>query len=529
MTIFRKDVVFDKLAREKLLEGINIVADAVSSTLGPRGRNVAVDQFKGIDVPPTVLHDGVSVARSINLEDRHADMGARLLKAAALKTNEISGDGTTSSTILARAIVNEAFKNIGSGANPMALKKEIEDATEFVLSELSELRQDIKGDKELEQVATISAIDPEIGKLVAGAIKKVGESGVVTVEEGKTTETTVEFKQGMEIDRGYLSPYFVTNRERVEAVIENPYILLTDKRINYAHEIMPFLERFIKTDRNLVIFAGELIEEAMSTLVVNKLKGMINVCAIQSPAFGGRRVEELDDIAVLTGGHPILEDSGREIKDIEIEELGRADRIIIDRDKSIIINGHGGKGEIKERINDLKEQIKLPNTDFDKEIKEERLAKLSGGVAVVYVGAATEVELKEKKERVIDAIAATKAGLEEGVVGGGETALLYIAMKDSKELSTDGGRILKEALKAPFKKLLENAGLDYAEMLQRLSGKDYPWGIDVLDGKAKNLIEAGIIDPHKVVRSSLENAVSVAVMCVTTECLVADIPKEDEN
>ena len=529
MSKLLKDLKFGTDARNSLLKGMNVVADAVGSTLGPRGRNVAVDQYQDVDVPPTILHDGVSVARSINLPDNFEDMGARLLKDAALRTNEKAGDGTTTATILAQAIVKEALKNIEAGINPMVLKKEIEDSLKAVLTRLSELSKDVASDEEIEQVATISAADPSIGKLVAEALGKVGKDGIITVEEGKTMETEVEYKQGMEIDRGYLSPYFINNQERVEAVIEEPFILLTDKKINYGYELKPFLEKFLAAGhKNLVVFAGEVVEEGMQMFVVNKVRGVLSVVAVQAPAFGDRRIDELEDLATLVGGHAILEDSGRDLKSIEIEELGKADKVISDRDKTIIIKGHGDKKAIKKRVDSLREQIKLANTDFDREIKQERLAKLAGSIAIINVGAATEIELKEKKERVIDAVAATKAAVEEGIVAGGEVTLLYMALKglQGKFVAT-GGKILQEALKAPFKKLIDNAGFDYAEVLQKLSGKDYPFGIDVLDGEVKDMIKSGIVDPVKVTRSALENAVSVAIMTMSTNTLIVDHPKEE--
>ena len=532
MAKYVKQIVFDTEARDKLLTGINVVAKAVGSTLGPRGRNVAVDITPNYDVSPTILHDGVSVARSINLEDVHEDMGARLIKSAALRTNQTAGDGTTTSTILAQAIIQEAHKVVQSGINPMQIKKEIEEASKEVLDKLKSMAKKITTDKETEQIATISAADVEIGKLVAQALGKVGKEGVLTVEEGKNLGTTVDYKQGMQIDKGYLSPYFVTDQERVESIIPDPHILLTDRTIQYSHEILPLLERFVKEtgSKNLVIFAGGVIEEAMATLVANKLRGLINVCAIQAPAFGGRRTDELEDMATLIGGVPILFDSGREISSVEIGELGRADKIIADRDKTIVLNGHGDPKGIANRIKDLQKQIDISNTDFDSEIKKERLANLAGSIAVINVGAVTEVEMKEKKERVIDAIAATKAAIDEGIVAGGEITLLNLASQAS-EMPSEGfsvGRhILLSALKAPFKKLVENAGIDYADALQKLTGKDYPIGIDVIDGETKDLIEAGIIDPVLVTRSALQNAVSVATMIITTDCLITDVPSED--
>ena len=527
-----KDIVFGNLARQKLLEGMEILAKAVASTLGPRSRTVAIDITANYDVAPTILKDGVGVARSINLKDVHQDMGARLLKQAALKTVKDVGDGTTLTTILAYAIVKEALKAIASGVNPMQIKQEVEEAAKFIVASLQKLAVKISKYEEKEQIATISSADPEIGKLVAEALEKVGKEGVITVEEGTTLETTIDYKQGMEIDRGYMSTYFVTDQERGESIIEDPYILITDRNINYTHEILPFLENFTKEtgSKNLVIFSGALIEEAMGIIAANKIRGTLNVCAIQSPAFGTRRADELEDIAILTGGTTILADSGRGIASVIPEELGRADKVIANRERTIILNGRGDKKVINKRIEELRKQLAGVNTNFDKEIKNERLAKLAGKIAVINVGANTEIEVKEKKERVIDAVAATKAAIEEGIVAGGEITLLKLASEASK-MPVDGfsvGRsILVSALKEPFKKLLENAGIDYAEALQKLHDKPYPYGIDVIDGQVKDMIKTGIIDPVLVTRSALQNAVSIASMTITTSCLITDVPSED--
>ena len=528
MSKFIKDIISGQGARDKLLRGINIGADATGSTLGPRSRNVAVDKAPGQDIPPTILHDGVSVLRAINLPNVHEDMGVRLLKGAAMKTNEIAGDGTTTSTIIAQALVNEAFKNIAAGANPMLIKSEIEEATKRVVKELKKMAKPIKTDQEIESVASISAADPIIGKLVAEALKKVGKDGVISVEDGKSYETTVTYKQGMEIDRGYAttSPYFQTDGETNEAVIEDPYILLTDRRLNYAHQLVPFLDKFLKEtkSKNIVIFAGEIVEEALQFLVVNKLRGNLHVVAVQAPAFGDRRIDELEDIAILTGGVSVLEDAGRQIESVDITELGRADKVVVDRDKAVILGGRGDKKAIQKRIEDLREQIKNANSPYDADIKEERLAKLSGGVAVINVGGATEVEIREKRERVIDAKNATKAAVEEGIVAGGEIALLEASKKvETPPKGTLGALILKTALLAPFKRLIENSGLDYAEVREKMAGHGYPEGVDVTSGKVVNLIDSGIIDPIKVVRSALENAVSIACAILTTETLVTDL------
>ena len=511
-------------ARRSLLKGINTVADAVIATLGPRGHNVSIER-PARNYVPLVVHDGVTVANSINLKDPFENMGAQMLKEAAGATNDKAGDGTTTASVLTQALANEAFKVTEAGANAMVLKRDIEQALISVLEELSKLKKNISTDEEIEQVATISASDATIGKLVAEALAKVGKDGVVTVEEAEGFETYVDYKQGMEIDRGYLSPYFVTNQDTVEAVIEQPYILLTDKKINYAYQIVPFLEKFVKAGyKNLLIVAGEIVEEGLATLVVNKLRGAVNVVAIQAPAFGGRRIEELVDLGILTGGTPLLEESGRELETFDLSELGRAGKIIADRDKTIITDGKGSKEEIEKRIAHLREQIKLANTPYDKQIKEQRLAKLVGGVAVINVGGMTEPELKEKKERVIDAKNATKAAIAEGIVAGGGITLLSIAK--SIKVDTLGGKILIEALKQPFKRLIENSGMDYAEVREQMAGKKYPFGVDVVDGQVKDLIKAGVIDPAKVTRTALEKAVSVANMVLTTNVNIVDEREE---
>src|SRR3990167_1232512 len=524
MAKFIKDILIGDKARAKMLKGMNVLADAVGSTLGPMSYNVAVDRAPDADVPPLVIHDGVSVARSINLPDVHEDMGVRLLRGASLKTNEKAGDGTTTSTIIAQALVNEAFKNITAGAKPMLLKRQIEDALKVVLEELKKLAIPVKNDLELENIASISAADTEIGKLVAEAIKKVGKDGVITVEEGKSFETNVVYKQGMEIDRGYstTSPYFQTNGETTEAIIEDAYILITDKKINYARDLAPFMDKFVKVSKNIVILGSEIIDEALQFLVVNKLRGAINVLAIQAPAFGDRRIDELEDLAILTGGVAILEDSGRTLESVDISELGRAEKVVADRDKTVITGGAGAKGAVKKRIEELREQIKVANTPYDAVIKQERLAKLSGGVAVINVGGATEIEMREKRERGIDAKKATKAAIEEGIVAGGEITLLTLANKYLKP-----GSIMYHALQAPFKKLIDNSGLDYGNVREKMAGKEYPWGIDVTCGCVKDLIKTGIIDPAKVTRSALENAVSISGMVMTTDTLVTDLVEED--
>lgn len=509
-------VKFGSEARRSMLKGMNILADAVSSTLGPKGRNVAINQAYGA---PRIIHDGVGVAKTIELSDEFEDMGAKLLKEAAIKTNDRGGDGTTTSTILAQSIINKGLVTIEAGYNPMTLKSELEEASKLVIEKLNELKQEIK-DKDIERVATISSTDPEVGKMVAEAIKKVGKDGLVTTEEGKGFKTEVEYKSGLEFDRGYStsSSYFITDPNKAEAVIEDAYILMTDIKINYNHQIVPFLERILKDKKNLVII-GEVQEEALSTLVVNKLRGSLNVLSVQAPSFGDIRIDELEDIASVVGGVVIRQDSGRDIASVTVEELGRADKVTTDRDTTKI---QGGRGTLlKSRIQQLKDQLELSNSEYDTSIKKQRLAKLAGGVAVIKVGAITEVELADKKERVIDAISASKSAIEEGIVAGGQIAFLSVSQMDFW-LDTPGAKILREAIKTPFKILMKNAGFDYAESMAKILPIKYPVAIDVMDGKVKDMLKSGIIDSFKVVKSALENAVSVAGMAFTTRTLISE-------
>jgi chaperonin GroEL len=502
------------------------LADAVSATLGPKGRNVAINEPYG---PPRIIHDGVSVAKRVDLFDEWEDMGAQLLKEAAIKTNDSAGDGTTTATILADSLVKSGISVIEAGKNPMTLKAEVEEAKEVALAELKKLSQEVKGNEDVEKVATISSADPEIGKIVAEAIKKTGDEGLVTTEMGKGYKTEVEYKSGLEFERGYAtsSAYFVNNQDTAEAVIEDAYILMTDIKINHTHQIVPFMERFLKVSKNLVII-GEVQEEALATLVVNKIRGAGNFLAIQAPAFGERRLDELEDIASLVGGVVVREDSGRDIASIQIEELGRAEKVISNQDTTKIQGGMGDKARLKERVNNLRNQIKVANTEYDKEIKEQRLAKLIGGVAIIKVGAITEIEQADKKERVIDAVNAAKASVEEGIVAGGQIAFLTISQMDIWP-DTTGAKLLREAIKKPFKILMDNAGYDYAECLGKITPIKYPMAIDQTDGKVKNMIDVGIIDPAKVCRSALENAVSVAGMAFTTQVLMSEPYKAIET
>jgi len=526
-----KQLVYAEEAREKLKKGVDAVAKAVGTTLGPKGRNIALDKKWGA---PSVVHDGVSVAKEIELADPFENMGAQLVKEAAEKTNDVTGDGTTTATILVQAIVNEGIKNITAGANPMILNKGIEKAAAQVVKSIKRQAKSIRDDGEkITQVATISAQNQEIGEKIAEAIKKVGADGVITVEEGKGLEIEIDYKEGMEFDKGYISPYFVTNPDTMEATIENPYLLLTDKKISSLQELLPFLENLVKTSKNLVIIADEVEGEALATLVVNKLRGTFNVLAVEAPGFGDRRKAMLEDIAILTGGTVISEDLGRKLEEVTIEDLGRADRVTADKDKTVIVGGKGDKAAIEGRIKQIKAEIERTTSDFDREKLEERLAKLSGGVAVIEVGAASETEMKEKQERVKDAVAATKAAIEEGIVPGGGVVLLTAADEiETKELKGDeltGAKIIKKALEAPTRLLAENAGEDGSVVVANIRKKEKGIGFDVMSGRYLDMIKAGIIDPAKVTRSALQNAVSVATMILTTEGLVTDLPEEKKE
>ncbi len=522
-----KILKFNAEAREKLLRGINILTDAVAITLGPKGRNVALDKKWGA---PMIVHDGVTVAKEIELEDPFENMGAQLLKEAASKTADVAGDGTTTATILAKAIVIEGLKNISAGANPMILKKGVEKAVIALVEELKKMSKKVTTEEEVAQVATISAADSQIGNLIAASLTRVGKDGVVTVEDGKTMEMTVDYKEGMEFDKGFVSPYFVTDSDKMSSEIEDAYILITDKKISSAADLVPFLEKFVQVSKNLVIIADEVEGEALALLVVNKLRSTFNVLAIKAPGFGDRRKEMLEDIAILTGGKIISEDTGEKFESVKVSDLGRAGRVTSDKDNTLIVDGKGSKNKIEARIAHIRKELTGSDSDFDKEKLQERLAKLTGGVAVINVGAATEVELKEKKERVIDAVAATKAAIEEGIVAGGEIALLRAAkVLDLLKLEGEekvGVELVKRALEQPFRRLIQNAGIDEGVALSKVMAVSGNMGIDVMDGEVKDLVKAGIIDPVKVTRSALQNAASVAVMVMTTEVLITDAPEK---
>ncbi|MCL5970164.1 MAG: chaperonin GroEL [Patescibacteria group bacterium] len=552
-----KQIKYSSEARQALISGVNQLARAVTITLGPKGRNVSLDKKWGA---PNVVHDGVTVAKEIELRDPFENMGAQMVKEAASKTNDVAGDGTTTATIISQAIVNSGMEAINQGANPMVLKAEIDEAVGKVLESINKMKTPIAGD-DIAKVATISAQDQTIGKTIADALAEVGKDGVVTVEEGKGLSTEIEYKEGMEFDKGYASAYFVTDSDRMEAEIEDPYILITDKKISALNELLPFLESLVKVSKNLVIIADEIEGEALATLVVNKLRGTFNALAIKAPGFGDRRKEMLEDIAILTGGTVISEDTGRKFESVKLDDCGRADKVWTDKENARIIGGKGSPQKLKARIAQIKREIGETTSDFDKEKLQERLAKLSGGVAVINVGAATEMELKEKKERVLDAVAATKAALEEGVVAGGGIALLRareILITSSLKLqkSNDprptieflehtklGWKIVYEALSAPLVGILSNVTRDPVwtrETLLRIKfgqnekgdtvGKgNLNWGFDVMSMKFGDMIQFGIIDPAKVTRLALQNAASVGTMILTTEALITDEPEEKKE
>jgi chaperonin GroEL len=523
-----KQLIFDAQARRQLKTGIDALANAVRVTLGPRGRNVAIDKKWGA---PTITHDGVTVAKEIELEDHFQNMGAQMLKQAATKTNDVAGDGTTTATVLAQAIVTEGLRNLAAGANPMLLKRGIDAGTRAVVDEIKKLSIPVKGHSDIEHIAAIAGNDPDIGKLLAQAMDKVGHDGVITVEEGKGLKVEVEYTEGMQFDRGYISPYFVSDLQRMEASLDEPYVLLTDKKISGTSDLIPVLEKLVQTGRkDMLIVAEDVDAEALATLVVNKLRGILNVVAVKAPGFGDRRKEMLRDLATLTGATLISAEVGKQLEDAGLEDLGQARRIVATKDDTTIIEGRGRPEDIQGRIKQIKVQIDETTSDYDKEKLQERLAKLSGGVAVIKVGAATEIELKEKKARVEDALHATRAAIEEGIIpGGGATLLRAASAVDALALQGDqhtGAEILKRALQEPLRQLVANAGLEGSVVVEHLSReKRTNWGFDVMSESYVDLVKAGIIDPAKVTRSALENAASVAGMILTTEALVTDLPE----
>ncbi len=526
-----KQLIFSEEARQKLLKGINVLAKAVVTTLGPKGRNVALDKKWGA---PNIVHDGVTVAKEIELEDPFENMGAQLIKEAASKTNDVAGDGTTTSTLLAQAIVSRGLKNITAGANPMLIKKGIDKGVEAIVAEIKKISKPIKTDEEIAQVATISAGDSAIGSKIAEALKRVGRDGVVEVEESKGFEMSIDHKEGMEFDNGFVSAYFVTNPDKMESEIENPVILITEQKISAIADLLPFLEGAVKVTKNIVIIADEIDGEALATLVVNKLRGAFNLLAVKAPGFGDRRKAMLQDIAILTGGTLISEDTGRKLDSVTVEDCGRAEKVWANKDNCRIIGGKGDKKAIHSRIEALKKEIKTSDSEFDREKLAERLAKLSGGVAVINVGAATEIELKETKERVKDAVEATKAAVEEGIVpGGGVTLLRAIkvldAVKTINEDETVGIEILRFALKQPVRLLAENAGADAGWVVKKVEEGKTDFGFNTYTMEFGSMLQQGILDPAKVTRTALQNAASVAGMILTTECLVTDLPEKEKD
>ena len=525
-----KQIKFDEEARHSLKKGIDTLADAVRVTLGPKGHCVALDKKWGA---PSVIDDGVTIAKDIELPDHFENMGVQLVKEAATKTNDACGDGTTTSTILAHAMITEGFKNLAAGAEAMSLKKGIELATGAVIDELKRVSTEVKGKEQISQVATITAKDKNIGDLIAQVMEKVGKDGVITVEESKGIVYETEYVEGMQFDRGYISPYLITNAEKMEAVIEDPYILVTDKKISAVADTLPVLEKVLQVSKNLLIVAEDIEGEALATLVVNKLRGTINVLAVKAPGFGDRRKAMLEDIAVLTGGKVISEEVGRKLDSATVEDLGRARRIVADKDKTTIIEGKGSDEEVKARIKQIKAQIEETTSDFDREKLQERQAKLVGGVAVIKVGAATEVELKEKKHRVEDALSATRAAVEEGILPGGGVALINaIPVLDKLKASGDektGVNIVRKAVEEPIRTIANNAGADGSVILDAVKKSPVGVGYDAEANEFGNMIEKGIIDPTKVVRSALQNAASIASMVLITDSLVTDIPEKDKT
>ncbi|MEE6188127.1 60 kDa chaperonin [Mycovorax composti] len=525
-----KQLLFNIEARNRMKKGVDALANAVKVTLGPKGRNVVIEKKFGA---PTVTKDGVSVAKEIELEDAIENMGAQMVKEVASKTADIAGDGTTTATVLAQSIISEGLKMVAAGANPMDLKRGIDKAVALVVENLKSQSQTVGNDsKKIQQVATISANNDEtIGKLIAEAFAKVGKEGVITVEEAKGTDTTVEVVEGMQFDRGYISPYFVTNSEKMEAELQNPYILIYDKKISAMKDILGILEKVAQSGRPLLIIAEDLEGEALATLVLNKLRGTLKVAAVKAPGFGDRRKEMLQDIAILTGGTVISEDLGYKLEAADLPALGQAASVTIDKDNTIIVGGKGKKQDITARVNQIKAQIETTTSDYDKEKLQERLAKLSGGVAVLYVGAATEVEMKEKKDRVDDALHATRAAVEEGIVPGGGVAYiraiqaLDVKLKGQIEDEQTGMAIVKRALEAPIRTLTDNAGIDGSIVVQKIKEATGDFGFNARTETYENLFKAGVIDPTKVSRVALENAASIAGMLLTTECVIADKPE----
>ena len=525
-----KQIKFGEDARKSLLEGVNKLADTVKVTLGPKGRNVVLDKSFGA---PLITNDGVTIAKEIELEDKFENMGARLVKEVSEKTNDVAGDGTTTATVLAQAMIKEGVKNVAAGADPMAMKRGIDKAVKSAVEELKTISVPVNGKEDIARVASISANNEEVGELIAEAMEKVSKDGVITIEESKTSNTQLNVVEGMQFDKGYVSPYMVTDTEKMEAIIDNPYILITDKKISNIQEILPLLEALMQQSGKLVIICDDIEGEALSTLVLNKLRGVLNVVAVKAPGFGDKRKAMLEDIAILTGGEVITSDLGLELKDTQIEQLGRARQIKVQKENTIIVDGSGDKQQIADRVGQIRAQINETKSEYDKEGLQERLAKIAGGVAVIEVGAATETEMKDKKLRIEDALSATKAAVEEGIVAGGGTALINVAPaveKTVNELTGGeklGAEIVLKSLEEPVKQIARNAGLEPAVIADNVRKSEAGIGFDAATEEYVDMKKAGIVDPTKVTRSALQNAASIASMVITTESLVTDIPEKD--
>ena len=524
-----KQLLFDEAARHAMKNGIDALADAVKITLGPKGRNVVLEKKFG---SPTITNDGVTIAKDIELEDPFENIGAQLAKEIASKTNDIAGDGTTTATVLGQSIVHEGLKNVAAGANPMAIKRGVEKASEAVLTEIKKNAVPVKSRQVMSQVAAISANnDPEIGELIADVMEKIGKDGVITVEESKGIKTEVEYVEGMSFDRGYISPYFITNPERMECVIEEPYVLITDKKLSSVNDIVPILEKVLQSgSKNLLIICDDCDGEALATLAVNKLRGTLSVCAVKAPGFGDRRKDNLGDLAIVTGGELISDELGRKLDQTQIPDLGRARKVVITKEETTIVEGKGSKAAVQGRVKAVKGAIDEATSDWDREKLQERLGKLTGSVAVIKVGAATETELKERKHRVEDAVQATRAAVEEGIVSGGGVAFINaLSALDKSKLSGDeatGLAILRRALEEPLRRIAQNAGKDGSVIVEKVKGLKVGEGYDAAKDEFGNMINRGIVDPVKVTRSALENAVSIAAMVLTTNCLVTEIPEK---
>ena len=525
-----KDIKFGTDARDGLERGIDKLANAVRVTLGPKGRNVVLDKAYGA---PTITNDGVTIANEIELEDRFENMGAQLVKEVATKTNDVAGDGTTTATVLAHSVIKEGLKNLAAGANPIVLNKGLKKATDVVVEYIKENSKEVEDKQAIENVGSISSQDHNIGKLIADAMEKVGNDGVITVEESKTTGTYLDLVEGMQFDKGYLSPYMATDNEKMIAELDDPYILMTDKKISNIQEILPLLEQIVQESRPLLIIADDVDGEALTTLILNKLRGTFNVVAVKAPGYGDRRKAMLEDIAILTGGKVVSEDLGMDLKDATIDMLGSAKKVKVDKDNTTIVEGKGDKDALNERVENIRNQVSGEESEYEKEKLQERLAKLAGGVAVINVGAATETEMQEKKYRIEDALSATRAAVEEGIVAGGGVVLIGAIEKVEELRETligdekTGALIIERALEAPLRQIVENAGLDGSVIVEKVKNSDKEEGYDAYENKYVNMFEAGIVEPTKVTRSALQNAVSVAGMILTTEAAVADIPKEE--